>query len=66
MSLSYELVLAVSDSETEEDTRDVTLANEDGSADDSRAAGPADPGSETSSPHGRSRGSSYSRETRAL
>ena len=28
--LSYELVLAVSDSETEEETRDVTLTNEDG------------------------------------
>ena len=66
MPLSNELVLAVSDSETEEETRDVTLANEDGSADDARAAGPVDPGSETSSPHGRSRGSCSSRETRAL
>ena len=28
--LSYVLVLAVSDSETEEETRDVTLTNEDG------------------------------------
>ena len=28
--LSYELVLAVSDSETEEETRDATLTNEDG------------------------------------
>ena len=71
--------MALSDTEAEEDTRDITLTNEDGSADDARAAGPVDPGSETtraagpvdpgsetSSPHGRSRGSGYSRETRAL
>ena len=64
--LGYVLVLAISDSEIEEETQDFTLANEDGSADDSTAAGAVDPGSETSSPHGRSRGSSYSRETRAL
>ena len=64
--MSYELGLALSDNETEEFTIDVTLANEDGSADDGRPAGPVDPGFETCSPHGRSRGSSYSRETRAL
>ena len=58
--------MALSDTEVEEDTRDITLANEDGSADDARAAGPVDPGSETSRPHGRSRGSGHSRETRAL
>ena len=32
--LSYVLVLAVSDSETEEETRDVTLTNEDGNEPD--------------------------------
>ena len=64
--MSYVLVLAVSDSEIEEDTRDVTLANEDDGADDARPAGTVDPGFETSSPHGGSRGSSSSRETRAL
>ena len=61
MPLSYVLVLAVSDSEIEEDTRDVTLANEDDGAEYARTAGTVDPGSETSSPHGGSRGSCSSR-----
>ena len=64
--LSCELSSALSDKEREQDTRDVTLANEDDGADDTRAAGTVDPCSERSSPHGRSRGSCHSRETRAL
>ena len=69
--LSYELELAVSDSETEEDTQDFTLTNEDGDEPDpGRPAGSAGKsnghGHAASSPHGRSRGDSYSRETRAL
>ena len=64
--MSYELALAVSEDEIEEDTTDVTLANEDDGADDARTAGTVDPGFETSSPHGGSKGSSSSRETRAL
>ena len=58
--------MAISDSEIEEETRDVTLANEDDGADDARTAGTVDPGFETNSPHGGSRGSCSSRETRAL
>ena len=70
--------MAISDSEIEEETRDVTLTNEDGDEPDpGRPAGSAGKSgghwgshghaaSDASSPHGRSRGGSYSRETRAL
>ena len=42
--MSYELRTALSDKEIEQDTRDVTLANEDDGADDTRAVGTVDPG----------------------